>query len=99
MNEIKASEQEIKTALAELSGWTVVGGKLHKVYKFKNFVVAMGWMMSVAIEAEKLNHHPEWANVYSKVTVDLVTHDIGNAISNLDLALAQKMEALANGTH
>jgi 4a-hydroxytetrahydrobiopterin dehydratase len=97
MKPIKATKVEIEEALANLSGWAVVDGKLQKAYKFKNFVVAMGWMMSVAIEAEKMNHHPEWFNVYSRVTVDLVTHDIGNAISNLDLALAQKMEALANG--
>jgi 4a-hydroxytetrahydrobiopterin dehydratase len=55
----------------------------------------MGWMVSAGIQADKLDHHPEWANVYSRVTVDLVTHDLG-ALSTLDVALAEKMEELAS---
>jgi 4a-hydroxytetrahydrobiopterin dehydratase len=51
-------------------------------------------MVAAGVEAEKLNHHPEWSNVYNRVTVHLATHDLGNAISHLDLALAHKMEAL-----
>jgi 4a-hydroxytetrahydrobiopterin dehydratase len=57
---------------------------------------ALGWMISVAIHADKMEHHPEWSNVYNKVQVDLVTHDLDTAISNLDIDLAKKMEALAN---
>jgi 4a-hydroxytetrahydrobiopterin dehydratase len=53
-------------------------------------------MMSVAIHADKMDHHPEWSNVYNRVTVDLVTHDLNNAISSFDVQLAQKMEELAN---
>lgn len=88
-------DAQLAAALAELPGWDVQDGKLHKVFKFKSFARAMGWMMSVAIQADKLDHHPEWCNVYSRVTVHLTTHDLGNRISNLDVTLAQKMELLA----
>lgn len=95
MARIKLSETEITAALAELSGWQVTAGKLHKTFKFRSFAEAMGWMMSVAIFADKTDHHPEWSNVYNRVTVNLVTHDLGNAISNLDVALARQMESLS----
>jgi 4a-hydroxytetrahydrobiopterin dehydratase len=90
----KLSKPEVEQALTELPGWQILDGKLHKTFKFKSFAQAMGWMVSVAIYADKLDHHPEWSNIYSRVTVDLVTHDLGNAISNLDVELARRMEAL-----
>lgn len=86
---------ELQTSLASLPGWSVQAGKLHKEYKFASFAAALGWMVSVGIHADKMDHHPEWSNVYNRVTVHLVTHDLGNQISNLDVALAQKMEQLA----
>ncbi|MEM7545817.1 MAG: 4a-hydroxytetrahydrobiopterin dehydratase [Pseudomonadota bacterium] len=67
---------------------------LVKTFKFKNFVKAWSWMTAVAIEAEKMNHHPEWFNVYERVDVVLTTHDAGG-LSQLDLQLARKMDALA----
>lgn len=91
----KLSNEELNEALKELSGWEVKQGKLHKAYKFGSFSQAIGWMMSVAIHADKLDHHPEWSNVYNQVNVDLVTHDLDNAISTLDVELARKMEELA----
>ena len=94
----KLSESELTAALADLPGWEVKEGKLHKVYKFDSFAAAMGWMVSVGIYADKMDHHPEWSNVYNRVSVDLVTHDLGNAISNLDVELAQKMEKLAGSS-
>lgn len=94
----KLSEAEIETALAELPGWSLQNGKLHKVYKFDSFARAIGWMVSVAVHADKMDHHPEWHNVYSRVTVDLATHDMDDAISTFDIALARQMEALA-GQH
>ena len=94
----KLSESELTAALADLSGWEVREGKLHKAYKFDSFAAAIGWMVSVAIHADKMDHHPEWTNVYNRVSVDLVTHDLGNAISNLDVELAQKMEKLAGSS-
>jgi len=90
----KVSEEEIQEALKDLPGWEVKDGKLHKEYKFNDFAEAMGWMVQVGIYADKLNHHPDWCNGYSRVTVDLMTHDLG-ALSTWDLELAAKMEALA----
>jgi 4a-hydroxytetrahydrobiopterin dehydratase len=90
----KLSKSALQAALAELPGWEVTGGKLHKTFKFGSFAQALGWMVSAGIEADKMDHHPEWSNVYNRVEVNLVTHDLGNEISNLDVALAKKMEAL-----
>ena len=90
----KLSGEEIEAALAELPGWIVQEGKLHKTYAFHTFAQALGWMVSAGVEADKMDHHPEWHNVYNRVHVNLSTHDLGNAISNLDVALAQKMESL-----
>lgn len=84
-----------KTALME-NGWNPVEGRdaLRKTFVFGNFVEAFGWMTQAAIWAEKLNHHPEWDNVYKTVNVVLTTHDTGG-LSTLDALLAQKMDALA----
>ena len=90
----KLSEYEIAEALNGLYGWSVESGKLHKQYQFKNFVDAFGFMASVALVAESMNHHPEWFNVYHKVVVDLTTHSVG-AISNFDVELARMMETLS----
>lgn len=93
-NKTKLSDEEIQAALSELPGWEVAGGKLHKRYRFDSFAQAVGWMVSVAFYADKLDHHPEWCNVYNRVEVDLVTHDLDSAISNLDVQLARQMEML-----
>ena len=95
MARYKVSDEELMAALERLSSWAVKDGKLHKEFKFGSFAQAMGWMMSVAILADKMDHHPEWFNVYNRVRVDLVTHDLGDAISNWDLELAAKMDELA----
>ena len=95
MARTRLSDDEIQTALQTLPGWEVKDGKLHKMFKFGSFAQALGWLVSVGVQADKMDHHPEWSNVYSRVTVDLVTHDLGNAISNLDVELAPKMEKLA----
>ncbi|MFT7369581.1 MAG: 4a-hydroxytetrahydrobiopterin dehydratase [Octadecabacter sp.] len=76
------------------AGWDVSNTTAQKTFTFKNFVEAFGWMTSVAIVAEKMDHHPEWSNVYKTVNVTLTTHDTGG-LSNLDLKLAKKMDALA----
>jgi len=91
----KLSQPEIQAALAELPGWAVQDGKLHKVFKFDSFAAAIGWMVSVAVYADKRDHHPEWRNVYNKVEVDLATHDLGDAISQWDVDLARHMNKLA----
>ncbi|MCI0395069.1 MAG: 4a-hydroxytetrahydrobiopterin dehydratase [Chloroflexi bacterium] len=90
----KLTEEELKEALAQLPGWEVKDGKLHKTFKFQSFAQAIGWMVSVAVYADKLDHHPDWCNVYRKVEVDLITHDLG-ALSTYDLELAARMETLA----
>ena len=89
----KVSEQEITAALKSLNGWSVLNGKLHKEFKFKSFVQAFGFMSSVALIAEGMNHHPDWSNVYNKVVIDLVTHDLGG-ISSFDVEFAERVEKL-----
>jgi 4a-hydroxytetrahydrobiopterin dehydratase len=89
----KLSESEIHSALPKLTGWTLLSDKLHREYKFPDFIHAFGFMASCALAAEAMGHHPEWVNVYNRVTVDLTTHDAGGISSN-DLELAAKMDAL-----
>ena len=72
-------------------------GKLHRDFKFGDFVKAFGFMKKVAVAAEAMNHHPEWFNVYNKVSVDLVTHDLGG-ISTDDVVLAKKVNRFARRT-
>lgn len=91
---VKFSPAQVNAALKELgSSWTLKNNKLHREFQFKTFVEAFGFMSSVALVAESLGHHPEWFNVYNRVTVDLTTHDVGG-ISNLDIELAKKMNEL-----
>ena len=82
-------------ALAD-HGWTQVEGRdaIAKRFVFGDFNAAFGWMTRVAMVAEHMNHHPEWSNVYKTVDVTLTTHDVGG-ISNLDVALASKMDRFA----
>jgi 4a-hydroxytetrahydrobiopterin dehydratase len=89
----KLSESEVRSALQGLSGWTILHGKLHREYTFPDFVHAFGFMSSAALVAEAMGHHPEWSNIYNRVTVDLTTHDAGG-ISAKDLELAAKMDGL-----
>nr|HEX4318682.1 4a-hydroxytetrahydrobiopterin dehydratase [Kofleriaceae bacterium] len=90
----KLSDADITSRLASTPGWTVANGKLHRDFQFADFVAAFGFMARAALVAEKLNHHPEWFNVYNKVAVDLATHDAGG-ITALDFELAAAMTKLA----
>ncbi len=90
----KLTNTEINAQLEGISGWTVENEKLHKEFQFDSFVEAFGFMTSVALIAESMNHHPEWFNVYNRVIVDLATHDAGG-ISALDFELAKKVDALS----
>lgn len=90
----KLSSAEVKAALAGLPGWSLEKGKLHREYKFANFVEAFGFMASASLVAESMNHHPEWFNVYRVVRIDLTTHDAGG-ISARDLEMAKRFETLA----
>lgn len=92
----KLTEQEIQEALDnDLEGWTIEDGKLYKQFKFDNFAQALGWMVTAGVAADKMDHHPEWSNVYNTVTVNLVTHDLDNSIGTSDVKLARKMDAIA----
>lgn len=90
----KMSDEGVQTSLKSLPNWTVVDGKLHREYVFKDFTQAFGFMSSAALIAESMNHHPEWFNVYNKVKIDLNTHDAGG-ITAMDFKLALKMEECA----
>ena len=90
----KLSGPELKNAVAGLKGWAVVKGKLHKEYKFADFIHAFGFMTTAALAIEKMNHHPEWFNVYNRVTVDLTTHD-AKGITSKDVDLAKILDATA----
>ena len=88
------STSEIEVALAGLPGWSLVTGKLHREFRFPDFMRAFAFMAEAALHAEKLDHHPEWSNVYGRVVVDLVTHD-ANGVTELDLELARRMSRIA----
>jgi 4a-hydroxytetrahydrobiopterin dehydratase len=90
----RLAEREVIERLERLAGWQVREGKLHRRYRFADFQRAFAFMAAVAHEAEALDHHPEWSNVYSKVTIDLATHDAGG-ITVLDFTLAARCEQLA----
>ena len=91
---VKLTDAEIKEQLTGLSGWTIENGKLHKQFQFRSFIEAFGFMTRVALVAESMNHHPEWFNVYNRVTIDLMTHDAGG-ISTFDFQLAKQADVLA----
>ena len=100
MSEPKAlTAQEIETRLRELPSWRVHEGRLRRELQFPSFVEAFGFLSSLALVAERMNHHPEIYNVYNRVTLELVTHD-ANGISKLDFELAKaadKLSSAANG--
>lgn len=89
----KLTEMEINAAIAKLPDWKVVNGKLNRAFKFDNFVQAFAFITKVAIVAEKMDHHPELFNVYNRVVIDLVTHEL-DGIGILDIELAKKINAL-----
>ena len=89
----RLTQEEIDERLGRIPGWKVVDDKLHRVFEFKDFVGAFGFMSSLALVAEASNHHPDWSNVYNRVVIDLNTHDAG-AITQLDFDLAAAADAL-----
>ncbi|MBM6550752.1 4a-hydroxytetrahydrobiopterin dehydratase [Marinomonas ostreistagni] len=101
MSRQKLTPAEIETALAELNAatenaWQIEDGKLSKTFKFKDFGQAFGFMTQCALYAEKDDHHPEWFNVYNKVTIQLITHSAAG-LSAKDFAFAQKADRYAQG--
>ena len=90
----KLDDAEIEARLAELPEWRLVDGKLHRELEFDDFSEAFAFMTRVALVAEAMHHHPEWFNVWNRVTVDLSTHDVGG-LSTSDFELAASIDALA----
>lgn len=89
----KLSEEQLRAAQDMLAGWQVQGGKLHREFRFKDFSEAWAFMSRVALLAEKLNHHPEWFNVWGTVRIDLSTHDAGG-VTDMDVELARRISGL-----
>lgn len=87
------SDAEIKESLQSLNLWEIKNKKLYKNFKFKNFNQALRFMVGVGVESEKMDHHPEWFNVYGNVRVELMTHKV-NGITNLDFELAKEMDKI-----
>ena len=90
---MRLSESNIEEELKKLPGWSIKKDKLHKEFQFDNFNQAFGFMTRAAMEIEKMNHHPEWFNVYNRITVELTTHDAGG-ITNNDVNLAKILNSL-----
>jgi 4a-hydroxytetrahydrobiopterin dehydratase len=92
----RPAKLSVDTVLAQLSGWSAADGReaIVKTFKFKDFNEAFGFMTRIALAAEKLDHHPEWFNVYNRVEVLLATHD-ADGVTELDLTLAKIMDAAA----
>ncbi|HEX4769231.1 MAG TPA: 4a-hydroxytetrahydrobiopterin dehydratase [Bryobacteraceae bacterium] len=91
MSANKLNDDEIGAALERLPGWTVQDAKLHREFKFPDFAHAFGFMAVAALQIERVNHHPEWSNVYNWVRIDLTTHHAGG-ITSKDVCLAEILE-------
>jgi 4a-hydroxytetrahydrobiopterin dehydratase len=93
---VRLTEDQIKSCINEVDGWSLVDGReaIQKGFVFKNFVQAFGFMSQSALIAEKIDHHPEWFNVYKTVDVTLATHDVGG-LTELDFQLAKAMDKIA----
>jgi 4a-hydroxytetrahydrobiopterin dehydratase len=90
----KLTDAEIAEHMLALPNWELRTDRIRRVFRFKDFVEAFGWMSSIAIVAETMNHHPEWRNVWATVEVELSTHDAGG-LTELDMKLASKMDELS----
>ena len=89
---MKLTDVQIKDELKSLNGWILQDGKLHKEFVLADFVEAFSFMTQIALHAEKMNHHPEWFNVYNRITINLMTHDVGGITSN-DIELSRFIES------
>ena len=89
------TQQQINEALTELEGWSYKDNGIEKNFVFKDFKETLSIMMGIGMIAEKMNHHPEWFNVYNKLDIRLSTHDAGG-VTEKDIDLAKKIEVLCN---
>jgi 4a-hydroxytetrahydrobiopterin dehydratase len=90
---VKLSKKEVEEQVSELTNWTLENSKISKTFVFKNFKEAFEAITQIAAIANELNHHPEWSNVYNKLTVALTTHDV-EGLSNLDFIFAKKIDLI-----
>lgn len=90
---MRLSQIDIEEELKNLPGWSIINEKLHKEFQFVSFNQAFGFMTRSAMEIEKMNHHPEWFNVYNRITIELTTHDAGGITKN-DVNLAKILNSL-----
>ncbi len=90
----KYSNQEVSELLAKkLAGWSLEKGRIYREFEFKNFAEAFSFMTAVALEADKMDHHPDWCNAYNKVSITLATHSV-NGITQKDFDLADKIDSI-----
>ena len=89
----RLNDELVQQQLATVSGWTLQDGKLFRRFEFADFVSAFGFMAQVALIAERMNHHPDWFNVYNRVDIFLHSHDVGG-LSERDFALASAINAV-----
>lgn len=94
MKDQPLTSAEIEHALTHLPGWAWERDALVKTLAFSNFREALGFMLKAGFEADELDHHPEWTNIYNKVVIRLTTHDSGDKVTVKDVELAKRMEAL-----
>ena len=90
---MRLSIESINQELKNLKGWEILNNKIHKEFVFEDFNQAFGFMARAAMHIEKINHHPEWFNVYNKIIIDLTTHDAGGVTQN-DIDLARILNSL-----
>jgi 4a-hydroxytetrahydrobiopterin dehydratase len=90
------SKSDVLTRLAARGAWMILNDRLHREFRFTDFSEAFGFMARVALVAEKLDHHPDWSNVFNRVVVSLHTHDAGG-LTDLDFRLAEEMDRIAGG--
>lgn len=93
MAAIPLTPEQINALPAQLPQWSLVNGRLQRELRFADFSEAFGFMARVALAAEAMGHHPEWSNVWNKVVIELITHDVGG-LSTLDLELAGRIDSL-----
>ena len=93
MSRGRLSKQETAVGLRDLDGWRLVKGNLHRMFEFKDFTQAFGFMKRVAFAADRMDHHPNWSNAYNKVIIDLSTHSAGGLTKN-DFELARKIQKI-----
>ena len=88
-------QEEIEVALASLPGWAYSNHSLSKTFTFGGFKEALSFMVRAGFEAEGMNHHPDWSNVYNRVDIRLTTHDAGNKVTPLDVELAKRIQRIS----